>query len=43
MIRITMFSAAETVPGQGVGSAYRELVNLLTDRFPDKFDLKFNS
>ena len=25
MIRITMFSAAETVPGQGVGSAYREL------------------
>ncbi|MFP7152967.1 glycosyltransferase family 4 protein [Weissella paramesenteroides] len=43
MIRITMFSAAETVPGQGVGSAYRELVNLLTSRFPDKFQLKFNS
>lgn len=43
MIRITMFSAAETVPGQGVGSAYRELVNLLTEKFPDKFALKFNS
>lgn len=43
MIRITMFSAAETVPGQGVGSAYRELVNLLTEKFPNKFELKFNS
>lgn len=43
MIRITMFSSAETVPGQGVGSAYRELVNLLTTRFKDKFALRFNS
>lgn len=43
MIRITMFSAAETVPGQGVGSAYRELVNLLTEKFPNEFELKFNS
>ncbi|MGY4841529.1 glycosyltransferase family 4 protein [Weissella cibaria] len=43
MIKITMFSSAETVPGQGVGSAYRELVNLLTARFKDSFKLRFNS
>ncbi|RRG17497.1 glycosyltransferase [Weissella viridescens] len=43
MIKITMFSAAETVPGQGVGSAYRELVNLLEEKFPKEFDLRFNS
>ncbi|MBM7618022.1 1,2-diacylglycerol-3-alpha-glucose alpha-1,2-galactosyltransferase [Weissella uvarum] len=42
MIKITMFSAAESVPGQGVGSAYRELVNLLEEKFPEKFPLKFN-
>ncbi|SUP52141.1 Uncharacterised protein [Weissella viridescens] len=43
MIKITMFSAAETVPGQGVGSAYRELVNLLEEKFPNEFALRFNS
>lgn len=43
MIRITMFSSAETVPGQGVGSAYRELINLLTVRFKDKFQVRINS
>ena len=43
MIKITMFSAAETVPGQGVGSAYRELVNLLEKKFPNEFALRFNS
>ena len=43
MIRITMFSSAETVPGQGVGSAYRELINLLTARFKDKFQVRINS
>ncbi|WP_419155016.1 glycosyltransferase family 4 protein [Weissella minor] len=42
MIKITMFSAAETVPGQGVGSAYRELVNLLEAKFPNEFPLTFN-
>lgn len=42
MIKITMFSAAETVPGQGVGSAYRELVNLLEAKFPNEFPLIFN-
>ncbi|MCM0583050.1 glycosyltransferase family 4 protein [Weissella diestrammenae] len=43
MLKITMFSSAETVPGQGVGSAYRELVNLLTDKFTQQMQLKFNS
>jgi len=43
MIKITMFSAAETVPGQGVGSAYRELVNLLQSKFPNELDLQFNT
>ncbi|AEJ23260.1 glycosyltransferase [Weissella koreensis KACC 15510] len=42
MLKITMFSSAETVPGQGVGSAYRELVNLLKDRFTDQFEIKIN-
>ncbi|QIL50356.1 glycosyltransferase [Weissella coleopterorum] len=42
MLKITMFSSAETVPGQGVGSAYRELVNLLKDRFADQFEIKIN-
>ncbi len=43
MIKITMFSAAETVPGQGVGSAYRELVNLLEEKFKGQISLRFNS
>lgn len=43
MIKITMFSAAESVPGQGVGSAYRELVNLLEAKFKGKIKLQFNS
>jgi len=43
MLKITMFSSAETVPGQGVGSAYRELVNLLTEKFSQKFQLMFNT
>ena len=29
MIRINMFSQADSVKGQGVGSAYNELINLL--------------
>jgi 1,2-diacylglycerol-3-alpha-glucose alpha-1,2-galactosyltransferase len=37
-----MYSSAETVPGQGVGSAYRELMNLLKSRFADKFDVAVN-
>lgn len=42
MLKITMFSAADKVKGQGVGSAYVELVSLLTDRFSDEFDIKIN-
>lgn len=29
MIKINMFSKADTVQGQGVGSAYNELIGLL--------------
>lgn len=43
MIKITMFSQAESVKGQGVGSAYHELIALLEDRFADQFDLAINS
>jgi len=32
MIKITMFSSADKVAGQGVGSAYKELINLLKER-----------
>ncbi|MFL1696315.1 glycosyltransferase family 4 protein [Weissella kandleri] len=42
MLKITMFSSAETVPGQGVGSAYRELINLLQTQYADRFELRFN-
>lgn len=42
MIKINMFSSADKVAGQGVGSAYIELVNLLKDRFSDEFDIKIN-
>ncbi|HEY4399582.1 MAG TPA: glycosyltransferase family 4 protein [Lactobacillaceae bacterium] len=42
MLKVTMFSSAETVPGQGVGSAYRELVNLLQQKFSQKITLTFN-
>ncbi|MDR3190019.1 MAG: glycosyltransferase family 4 protein [Lactobacillaceae bacterium] len=37
MLKITMFSSAETIPGQGVGSAYRELINLLIAKFKGVF------
>ncbi|WP_334341152.1 glycosyltransferase family 4 protein [Companilactobacillus sp. HBUAS56275] len=42
MIKINMFSSADKVAGQGVGSAYTELINLLKDRFSDEFDIKIN-
>ncbi|WP_137598150.1 glycosyltransferase family 4 protein [Paucilactobacillus kaifaensis] len=42
MLKITMFSAADTVKGQGVGSAYLELVRLLKKRFSGEFDIKIN-
>ncbi|WP_057881734.1 glycosyltransferase family 4 protein [Companilactobacillus kimchiensis] len=42
MIKINMFSSADKVAGQGVGSAYKELINLLKDHFSDEFDVKIN-
>ncbi|MFD1417904.1 glycosyltransferase family 4 protein [Companilactobacillus keshanensis] len=43
MIKITMFSSADKVAGQGVGSAYIELINLLKERFSKDFDIKINN
>ena len=42
MIKVTMFSSADKVAGQGVGSAYLELVNLLKSRWPDQLDVEIN-
>lgn len=42
MITINMFSSADKVAGQGVGSAYLELIKLLKSRFSDEFDIKIN-
>mgnify|MGYP005762428793 CR=1 FL=1 len=43
MLKITMFSQADSVQGQGVGSAYKELVALLKERFAGEFDIAINS
>ncbi|EAG4185108.1 glycosyltransferase [Listeria monocytogenes] len=43
MIKLTMLSSAEKVKGQGVASAYRELVNLLEERYKNEMDMKINS
>lgn len=37
-----MFSSADKVAGQGVGSAYIELINLLKKKFSKDFDIKIN-
>lgn len=42
MLKITMFSAADSVKGQGVGSVYTELVRLLRTRESDQITLKIN-
>lgn len=42
MIKINMFSQAESVAGQGVGSAYRELINMLSKHFSDQLDIRIN-
>lgn len=42
MIKINMFSSADKVAGQGVGSAYKELIGLLKDYFSDEFEVKIN-
>ncbi|MBC1936214.1 glycosyltransferase family 4 protein [Listeria grandensis] len=43
MNRITMLSSAEKVKGQGVASAYRELINLMTTHHADKYDIAINT
>ncbi|WP_314061165.1 glycosyltransferase family 4 protein [uncultured Vagococcus sp.] len=42
MLRITMFSTADKIKGQGVGSAYGELLSLLDSYFPNEFSVKTN-
>lgn len=42
MIKIHMFSSATKVAGQGVGSAYTELMGMLTHHFPNEFDIRVN-
>lgn len=42
MLKITMYSSADKVKGQGVGSAYIELVKLLKERFSNEFDIAIN-
>ncbi|GEP24766.1 glycosyltransferase family 4 protein [Lentilactobacillus diolivorans] len=43
MLKINMFSTADKVKGQGVGSAYLELVKMLKKHFPNDLDIKINS
>lgn len=42
MLNIHMYSSALSVKGQGVGSAYSELINLLKEYFPDKIKIVIN-
>ncbi|GEK64745.1 MULTISPECIES: glycosyltransferase family 4 protein [Lactiplantibacillus] len=42
MLDITMFSKADSVKGQGVGSAYLELMRLLRTHWQDEFNIKVN-
>ncbi|RXI77022.1 glycosyltransferase family 4 protein [Levilactobacillus suantsaii] len=42
MLKINMFSAADSVKGQGVGSAYNELMNLLHTRLNGDFQVTVN-
>ncbi|MGR3742059.1 glycosyltransferase family 4 protein [Companilactobacillus sp. DQM5] len=42
MIKINMFSSADKVSGQGVGSAYKELINLLSKYFSNEFEVTIN-
>lgn len=42
MLTITMFSAADKVAGQGVGSVYLELVRLLQTRSADTLNVQIN-
>ncbi|MCF6514834.1 glycosyltransferase [Lactobacillus sp. S2-2] len=42
MLKINMFSTADKVAGQGVGSAYLELINLLKKHFSNEFEININ-
>lgn len=42
MLKINMFSAADSVKGQGVGSAYNELMNLMKTRLNQDFTVTVN-
>lgn len=42
MLKINMFSTATKVKGQGVGSAYSELIAMLEKHFPNEFSIKVN-
>ncbi len=42
MLKINMFSSADKVKGQGVGSAYNELIKMLKEKFPDEFEISIN-
>ncbi|WP_311408037.1 glycosyltransferase family 4 protein [Liquorilactobacillus uvarum] len=42
MLKVHMFSSATKVKGQGVGSAYSELVQLLKKHFADDIDVQIN-
>lgn len=42
MLKIHMFSTADSVKGQGVGAAYVELIQMLKTYFPDEFDIQIN-
>ncbi|TLQ03249.1 glycosyltransferase family 4 protein [Pediococcus stilesii] len=41
-IKVNMFSSASKVKGQGVGSAYEELIRLLRRHFPKQIDVSIN-
>ena len=41
-IRIIMYSSADKIDGQGVGSAYLEQVNLIKEGASDLFDVEIN-
>lgn len=42
MLKINLFSSADKVKGQGVGSAYAELLNMLDKYFSDEFIININ-
>lgn len=42
MIKVNMFSSADKVKGQGVGSAYLELIRLLQEQARDEIEMTIN-